>query len=41
MERFNKFIDTVMEFLIISILFLIFLPFRIIYSLSGKSASSG
>jgi large-conductance mechanosensitive channel len=40
MERFNKFIDTVMEFLIISILFLIFLPFRIIYSLSGKSASS-
>ncbi|HOQ06391.1 MAG TPA: hypothetical protein PK127_07540 [Clostridiales bacterium] len=40
MERFNRFIDTVMELLIIGILYLIFLPFRIIYSLSGRSASS-
>ncbi|HEY8350357.1 MAG TPA: hypothetical protein PK767_01000 [Clostridiales bacterium] len=39
MERFSKFIDMIMEFLIICILYLIFLPFRIIYNLSGKYAS--
>jgi hypothetical protein len=39
LERFNRFIDTVMEFLIVSVLFLVFLPFRILYSLGSRSAS--
>jgi large-conductance mechanosensitive channel len=39
MERFNKFIDAIMEFLIIGVLYLIFLPFRILYNLSSRSAS--
>jgi hypothetical protein len=39
MERFNKFIDMVMEFLIVSVMFLVLLPFRILYNLSNRSAS--
>lgn len=39
MERFNNFISMIIEFLIISIMYMIILPFRILYNLGRRLAS--
>jgi competence protein ComGC len=39
MERFNNYVGMIIEFLIISIMFLVLLPFRILYRLGSRLAS--